>query len=194
MERTSQNPFFEANVPLPDGLTRRGILSHPGVLSPLHFQQKLTTLGGILSGLCVILGLCVLVGWYTHNQRLLHVYPTFVAMAYNTALGFLLCGLGVLSIALRRARFALFGSLYGLLMGSLTLSEYLFGWNLGIDQLFLRAYTWSGVTAPGRMAASAAICFFLAGFALISFLRPDKDGRTRTALIAVPGAASSVWG
>ena len=61
----------------------------------------------LAGGLCAALGLVVLYGWYTHNLALLHVYPTFVAMAYNTALDFFLCGAALLAAAVGRRRLAL---------------------------------------------------------------------------------------
>jgi len=49
----------------------------------------LTNLGGLAS---LLLGGVVLLGWYTHNTSLIQVNPAFVAMQYNTALGFMLSG------------------------------------------------------------------------------------------------------
>lgn len=36
-------------------------------------------------------------GWYTHTVALIQVSPAFVPMQYNTALGFLLSGTGLVS-------------------------------------------------------------------------------------------------
>ena len=59
---------------------------------------------GTVSG---VVGLVVLVSSYTHSIRLLEVLQAFSPMPYNAALGFILCGTGLLSIALGRPRLAL---------------------------------------------------------------------------------------
>ncbi|KKL68166.1 hypothetical protein LCGC14_2127690, partial [marine sediment metagenome] len=59
----------------------------------------------VVSGvLPTALGCLVLFGWYTHSVTLIQVSPYFVPMQYNTALGFLFCGLGAFGkdIASRR--------------------------------------------------------------------------------------------
>jgi anti-sigma regulatory factor (Ser/Thr protein kinase) len=122
-------------------------------------------------GFSATLGLVVLFGWHTHTLSLLRIVPAFVAMAYNTALGFLLCGLGLMAVTRgdsRAARLAArTGGALAVVIGLLTLSEYLLGVSLGIDELLMKAYVRSGVTAPGRMAFCTALCFSLAGSALV---------------------------
>ena len=61
----------------------------------------------VAGGISATLGLLVLVGWYTHTVVLVQVLPAFVPMQYNTALGFLLCGVGLLSLVFSRPRLAL---------------------------------------------------------------------------------------
>jgi HPt (histidine-containing phosphotransfer) domain-containing protein len=45
-----------------------------------------------------VLGSVVLVGWFTETDLLLSVLPNLVAMQFNTALGFVLCGAGLLAL------------------------------------------------------------------------------------------------
>ena len=66
---------------------------------------KATAIGaGVLT---TLLGLVVIVGWQTNNVTLVQVLPTFVPMQYNTALGFVLCGLGLLFGIFGKSRLAL---------------------------------------------------------------------------------------
>ncbi len=51
-------------------------------------------------------------------------------------------------------------------MGSLTLAEYLFHTNLGVDQLLFRSYMVAGASSAGRMSPVSAFCFALAGITL----------------------------
>ena len=136
-----------------------------GNTTPQQAAPALTA--GVLSAL---LGLTVLVGWYTHNETLLHIVPAFVAMAYNTSLGFLLCGLSLMASALPAARparaVALVSALLAGLLGLLTLAEYVFQADFGIDQLLMHSYTRASVTHPGRMSFSTALCFVLTALPL----------------------------
>lgn len=59
---------------------------------------------GVASG---VMGLVVLVSSQTHSIRLLEVLQAFAPMPYNAALGFILCGAGLSSIAFGQPRLAL---------------------------------------------------------------------------------------
>ncbi|MFQ5902567.1 MAG: PAS domain-containing protein, partial [Candidatus Binatia bacterium] len=54
-----------------------------------------------------VLGLVVILEWSTRNLGLLQLLPALVALKYNAALGFVLCGIGLISIAFGRARLAM---------------------------------------------------------------------------------------
>ncbi len=129
------------------------------------------TLGRFSGFLSALLGTVVLIGWYTHNLTLLQISPRFVAMAYNTALGFLLCGVGMMSsrreLSQPACLISLFMGILTLAIGAVTLSEYITGVNLGLDELFMKSYIRAGVTAPGRMAFCTAFCFCLSGIFLV---------------------------
>ncbi len=95
----------------------------------------------IVSGwLCVLLGVSVLYGWHTQSLSVIQIHATFVPMQYNTALGFLLCGLGFIFINLEKP--VLGGSLGGLasLIGMITLVQYVLEVNTGLDELFMGRY------------------------------------------------------
>ena len=87
-------------------------------------------------------------------------------MKANTALAFVLTGLALWllqtpskargSIILRRLCAGLV-----LLIALLTTIEYLFGWDLGIDQLLFRDVLSPGEVLPGRMAPITAAIFFI---------------------------------
>ena len=142
----------------------------PGFLQPdrIHWKVGVWTAGGLVSAL----GAVVLTGWYAHSVILIQIYPVFVPMQYNTALGFLLSGLGLLALAADRQRWAIaFGAIAGAI-GLLTLIEYLFGVDLGIDQLMMEHYVTVKTSHPGRMAPNTALCFSLSGAALVIAGRP----------------------
>jgi len=120
----------------------------------------------LASVLSLLLGLVVLTGWYTHNLNLIQVNPAFVPMQYNTALGFVLSGLGLLALAFTRLHTAaLLGSL-ALLLGLATLLQYIAGLDLSIDQVFMEHYVKVKTSHPGRMAPNTALCFSLSGLTI----------------------------
>src|ERR1043166_3149952 len=102
---------------------------------PTHLAHSVMLVTG---GFAVVLGLLVLLGWHTHNVHLLQMIPTFAPMQYNAALGLLLCGCGVLALVGGWGRLAGVCGALVMLLGVLTLSEYLGDIDLGIDQLLDR--------------------------------------------------------
>jgi len=116
----------------------------------------------------VALGCAVLFGWLLRWQVLISLSPRFAAMKPNTALGFLCTGAALWSLrgdvqaGHRTGRRLACGVL---LLGSLTLLEYVSGWDLGIDRVF-----YGGADPgrwPARMSIAAAVHFTLLGGALL---------------------------
>ncbi|GAA5315250.1 MAG: hypothetical protein AseanaTS_04540 [Candidatus Pelagadaptatus aseana] len=150
------------------------------------------TISNVLATLSTLMGALVLVGWYTENVNLIQVNPSFVPMQYNTALGFLLSGLGLLTLnQMATGITKLLGSLVAIL-GWLTLCQYLFGWNLGLDQLFMQHYIDINTSHPGRMAPNTALCFGLVGVALVYASRPTSD--RQDAITATLGSVIAALG
>ncbi|MAZ89372.1 MAG: hypothetical protein CL693_17210 [Cellvibrionaceae bacterium] len=143
------------------------------------------SISAILGGLVAGLGLLVLIGWYSSNINLVLVHPSFVAMQYNTALGFLLSGIAIMVLHRRRGLVSALLAVCVLLLGSLTLAEYLWNLNLGIDTLFdsyfidadFRAmYAQGSLAHPHRMAPNTAFCFSLVGLSIWLASRPHGEG------------------
>lgn len=128
----------------------------------LEFHNVIIKICAILS---VLIGLIVIIGWHTKLTFLIQILPAFVPMQYNTALGFLLAGIGLLFI--ERSRFSLLLGIFIFILGGATLFEYMANINLGIDQLFMHHYILVETSHPGRMAPNTAICFSFVGIALI---------------------------
>ncbi|HYS13723.1 MAG TPA: PAS domain-containing protein, partial [Burkholderiaceae bacterium] len=137
----------------------------------------------VSAGLVLVTGLTVLLGWALDVAALKSVVMGGVAMRANAAFCFVLLGVALLlrtadkagprlSPAGRRAELAgLAASICAGLaaaVGLLTLCEYAFGWDLGIDQLlFKQPLDSMTVAAAGRMAPAAAFNFFILGCALL---------------------------
>jgi len=121
----------------------------------------------IIAGVATVaLGLAVIAGWQTHNVLPVQVDVSFAPMQYNAALGFVLCGIGLLAAAWRRLRVSAVCSVGVGVIGFLTLLQYLLSANLGVDQFFMASSIMVQTSHPGRMAPNTALCFTLAGVAL----------------------------
>ena len=136
----------------------------------------------ILSWCVFLVGGVVLVGWVFDIPALKSLHPDWVTMKANTALGFVLAGLSLGLAQMRTAddkvqrfthtalcRKVVQGcTLTVSLIGFLTLVEYLFQCNLGIDQLLFQEATTPILTShPGRMAVPTAFNFLVFGIALL---------------------------
>ena len=133
----------------------------------MHFSIKTHNILTFLCGfITAVIGLTVIIGWHLNSPALIQVRPGFAPMQYNTALGFVLAGVMVLTLTLKRQNFTMLLASGLLVLGSLTLFEYVTGTNLGIDEFFMDAYLMDRTTHPGRMAPITALCFTLTGLAV----------------------------
>ena len=141
----------------------------------------------IAAGLSGAIGLWVLIGWTSHNIGLVRVLPVLRLMEFNTALAFLLCGLGLMATVLGWKRLPMpLGGMTGAI-GLLTLVQYALGIDLGIDQFFIEDTMSPETPTPGRMAPYTAFSFLFVGSTL--FLIGSPFGRTLNG--SVPGILGS---
>ncbi len=117
-------------------------------------------------------GLLVLFAWFLNLPILKSLLPNGATMKFNTALCFVLSGSSLLFLQNERnspkqKRIGQFIAAIILLISLFTLVEYLFGWNLGIDQFFIRDLETHPNAFPGRMSLVTAICFMFTSVALL---------------------------
>lgn len=134
-----------------------------------HNRQGHYTLICLLSIFISLLGLSVIYGWHTQNIKLIQISLTFAPMQYNTALGFLLCGISLPLTLLKKQTVSKVISISIILLGLVTLSQYLFSMNIGLDELFMLHDITTKTSHPGRMAPNTALCFILSGSSLLIF-------------------------
>ncbi|HXI75179.1 MAG TPA: hypothetical protein VNG94_06300, partial [Pyrinomonadaceae bacterium] len=146
-----------------------------------------------LGCLTVILGATVIVGWYTHNEVLIHLRPSFVAMVFNAAACFVFCGSGIVAVAMGKRLIASSAAVMAATVGTLTLSQYLFGVDLRIDRVFINPYLNVANAYPGRMAISTA-AFFVTASAAIILLTIGTKWRWRNSVVAALGSACTIQG
>ncbi len=139
-------------------------LTNPVIRVPSPWLSRLTVLAG---GIVLTLGIVVMFGWHAGNLAVIRVLPTAVPMYYNTALSFVLTGIGLLAMASGWSRLARVTGGIVATIGTFTLSEYLFGVDIGIDQALMTDWVHFGSVAPGRMALATAVGFTLNGVSLL---------------------------
>jgi PAS domain S-box-containing protein len=146
----------------------------------INQSQRSTTLLKISSKaialLVIIVGCLVLAGWIFEIEAIKGDFlGNMTAMKVNTAIAFILSGL---SLWLLQTPLGTFWSRFAAqaialvvaLIGLLTSTQYLFGWDLGIDQLVFHDTSPSVEKfPPGRMGFNTSASFALIGGALWSY-------------------------
>jgi PAS domain S-box-containing protein len=128
--------------------------------------------------LIVAVGLIIISGWVLNISVFKTLSAGMVSIRFNTAIGLILAGISVYLLNLPAGRFyrkwmvCLLAGIV-LLTGVLNLSEYIIGYNLGIDELFWKQGSQSILNPyPGRQRPGAAIYFVFIGFILL--VLPNK--------------------
>ncbi len=126
------------------------------------------------AGLSIGVGGLVFLGWLFHLPQLKSIYPAWPALKANSAVCFILSGLAwwwlepaARGVKARRAGRVAAGVVAGI--AALTLGEYLFDWNSGLDEfVFPDPGLGSAAAHPGRIPPNAALCFLALGVALLA--------------------------
>src|SRR5947199_4404286 len=125
-------------------------------------QCKSFSLGASLAVLG--LGVSALWGWLFDIELLKRVHPAWTTMKANSAFCFICAGFSLWLLNLRpvtglKLRLAQACALAVTVVGLLTMGEYLFGRDLGIDQLLIRGHPASAQAPPlVRMGVEPALC------------------------------------
>jgi PAS domain S-box-containing protein len=158
-----------------------------------RIQRVLTRFVLVMSMLAILVACLDLLGWWLGLVSLVRVIPlpNSGIMMPNTALGLLLSGaaLGLnrtqeVSSLRRGISHAL--AMVVVLLGGLTLAEYVFAVDLGIDLLLFRETVRNMAPhLPGRSAPMTALCFCLIGLALWLLDAETSRGRRPAQLLAL---------
>jgi signal transduction histidine kinase/CheY-like chemotaxis protein/HPt (histidine-containing phosphotransfer) domain-containing protein len=143
-----------------------------------------------LSGLGVVFlfsGL-VIYGWFTDNRTLIQIMPHFAPMQFNTALCFMLSGVGGVAAFLRKPVLsAVMAGVIGAISG-LTLLQYVTEFTLPIDRLFFDGSNITTKTShAGRMSPATSVAFLLVALGLMPFRRFRLQLSCGFALIILSG-------
>jgi PAS domain S-box-containing protein len=135
----------------------------------------------VAGGCVAAVGLFVLAGWVCNIPFLKGPVPGLVQMKADTAIGFLALGVALLLSTgerwTRNRRVARVLAGLAILIGAITLAEYVLGRNLGVDQLLFRDASSVHTVHAGRLAPQTAIDFVLLGFALLALAKEGAKSR-----------------
>ncbi len=136
-----------------------------------------------------VMALVVMAGWVAGYETLKRILPQFATMKFNAALAFLLAAKALWRRDRPQWRVTL--GLLVALLGALSLTESLTGFDFGMDQFIFRDLTASTGTVPGRMSPITALCFMAcgAGLALLHHRWGKSHVATATLALGVALAA-----
>jgi len=160
-----------------------------------HSEKALRAMRGYAVSAAVVtllISTCVALGWILEVPSLKRVLPTLPPIKLNAALALICASVG-LWLAMRPQRsFHRVTQVLGcvtLVIAGLSFSEHLFGWDLGIDQLWVKDVEpqFNGYS-PGRMSFPTSIGLTFVGLALITL-----EMKTRVAGWPAQYLALFVW-
>jgi len=144
----------------------------------------------VAASIVAVVGLGVLVGWYTGTELLTTVVPGYASMKPNTALSLVALGAGVTLLGRRGWAAALGALVVGI--GGATLLEYTLNRSLGIDTVM------PGLDLVGpqaaRMAPATAVAMVLLGGAVVAVDRGRSGVARVLAMLAFAVSYVAVLG
>ncbi|MGQ0509811.1 MAG: EAL domain-containing protein [Betaproteobacteria bacterium] len=166
-----------------------------------QFAMPPSRLFALLLGLFVsALALSVFLGWLLDIASLRSALSTGAPMRANAAAALAVSGLALAALALPWFRTQVQAIAFAVgvavaVLGALTLSQDLGGWNLGIDQWLIQDVTGSArVAIPGRMSPPSSFSLILVGGALALAARPVSSQLRSAALAGLAVAVILIGG
>jgi diguanylate cyclase (GGDEF)-like protein len=155
--------------------------------------RSLAVLRVVIGCAAVLLGCSVLIGGWAHGVNALKsVLPGLSTMKPNTAAGIAALGAGV-ALTTDGPSCRVFGKVAAAIalgLGLITLAEYAFDWNAGIDQLLFEDAATLSAAFPGRPALATSLMMALLGAGLLSVHTPALH---RVKTVAALSAALMAW-
>jgi PAS domain S-box-containing protein len=157
--------------------------------------RRFTAADWIVAGTALFIicnGVSVCIGWWLRIPILVQLFPD-APTHFNTALIFILLGVGELGLVLRRRGVVMAVAVVVTCVASAELAEYALGENLGIDTLFAVPFAGLDAPYPGRMSGNTIACFLLVCAAQVLMSKPDRDaGAATTAAVILKTLAGGI--
>jgi len=157
--------------------------------------RRFSTADWIVAGTALFIicnGVLVCIGWWVSIPILVQLSPD-APTHFNTALIFILLGVGELGLVLRRRSVVMAMAVVVTCVACAELVEYALGENLGIDTLFAVPFVGFDALYPGRMSGNTIACFLLVCAAQVLMSKPDRDaGPVTTAAVVLKTLAGGI--
>ena len=147
--------------------------------------RRFSTADWIVAGTALFIicnGVSVCIGWWMRIPILVQLFPD-APTHFNTALIFILLGVGELGLVLRRRGVVIAIAIAVTALASAELAEYALRMNLGIDTLFTIPFVGLDAPYPGRMSGNTIACFLLVCGAQVLMSKPERDAGITAAVV-----------
>jgi PAS domain S-box-containing protein len=157
--------------------------------------DRLSAADWIVAGTALLIicnGVSICIGWWMRVPILVQLSPD-TPTDFNTALIFILLGVGELGLVLRRRRVVMAMAVVVTFVASAELAEYALNINVGIDTLFTVPFFGLNTPHPGRMSGNTIACFLLVCAAQVLMSNPDREaGAATTAAVILKSLAGGI--
>jgi PAS domain S-box-containing protein len=137
-------------------------------------------------------GASVCIGWWVRIPILVQLSPD-APTHFNTALIFILLGVGELGLVLRHRGVVMAMAVVVTCVASAELAEYALRMNMGIDTLFAAPFVGLDAPYPGRMSGNTIACFLLVCGAQLLMSKAGRDaGAATTAAVILKTLAGGI--
>lgn len=108
-------------------------------------------------------------GWLFNVKWLVTFYPSWPSLKFNTAISILFASGSLLSFIGKKKLPGNLLAIFVLLIGFVTLAEYLFHWDAHVDEWLIKDNWTPANQFPGRMASFTTIALILTGISLLTY-------------------------
>lgn len=146
-------------------------------------SNKYNTIIYLTSALVILIGITVVFGWVMDIKILRTIKNDYVSMKFNTAIAFIIGGISLFYCAKNKGKRSVAVNIFIcvlFLLPALTLTQDIFGYNAGIDEILMTDIEKSAkiIVYPGRMSPLSATCFILFSIYLAFYNSADKTYRS----------------
>lgn len=117
------------------------------------------------AALTLLAGAAACLAWIAGVPEVTRLVPASSTVHFNTGVLFALAGGGLIAGLRRQPLAEVAGAVLTVLIATVTLAQYLWGLDFGIDQFLMKDT--AGAATYGRMAPNTAVTFVLAGLAML---------------------------
>ncbi|HEY1313410.1 MAG TPA: hypothetical protein VGE92_06025, partial [Steroidobacteraceae bacterium] len=157
--------------------------------------RRFSTADWIVAGTALFIignGASVCIGWWLRIPILVQLSPD-APTHFNTALIFIVLGVGELGLVLRRRGIVMGVAVAVTCIAGAEFVEYALGLDLGIDRLFAVPFVGLDASYPGRMSGNTIACFLLVCAAQVLMSKPDPHaGAATTAAVILKTLAGGI--